>query len=253
MKVLDGRHVVVTGGALGIGHAIAIGCAQHGADVTCLDLLIKPALKTAEMIRSLGQRATALECDLRDWDSVAAALMYAEDELGPVEILIANAGGAHAVGRQPFLEIQPQAFREMIDRNLHTAFNASALCARRMASESRGSIVFVTSEASEMGVPGLAHYCAAKGGVRMLMKAMAVELAPVGIRVNAVAPGPTQTDGNSHLREDNVVAAELAKNVPIGRWATPEEIVGAAVYLASDWASFTTGTTIFVDGGRTAS
>ncbi|HEX3842177.1 MAG TPA: SDR family NAD(P)-dependent oxidoreductase [Acidimicrobiales bacterium] len=253
MGALDGRHVVVTGGALGIGHAIAIGCAQAGAHVTCLDVQIAPALKTAQIIRSLGQRATAFECDLRDWESVSEAIRQAEESLGPVDILIANAGGAHAVGRQPFLEIQPEAFREMVDRNLHTAFNAGALCARRMALGSGGSIVFITSEGSEIGVAGLTHYCAAKGGVRMLMKAMAVELAPLGIRVNAVAPGPTETDGNSHLRRDEAVAAELAESVPLGRWAKPEEIVGAAVYLASDSASFTTGTTIFVDGGRTAS
>jgi len=251
MRLL-GNHAVITGAAGGIGRALALGFVAQGARITCLDVDQSGVEKTVALAEDAGGEANAYRCDVTSWDDVTRSLDEAVGAFGPVDNLVACAGGAHGVGMSPFLQLDPARWNAMIDLNLTGNFYCGLVYARHMAANLSGSMVFITSEAGEVAHPGLAHYCAAKGGLRQLVKVMAVELAPTGVRVNAVAPGPTSTARNRHLREDPKASQSLTDAIPLGRWAEPEEMVGAAVYLASGEASFTTGATILVDGGYTA-
>lgn len=241
---------MVTGAARGIGRALANGLAKEGAAVACLDVDVEGARTTADGITRSSGNALALECDVTHWRSVEQSLALALEALGTVDILAANAGGPRGEAVS-FLELDPATWHRMVDRNLTGAFHCGLAYGRHMAAQGRGSIVFTSSQLSEVVRPGLAHYCAAKGGVRQLVRAMAVELAPMGVRVNAIAPGPTSTPGTRALFQRPDVLEANRRSIPLGRVAEPEEMVGAAVYLASDEASFTTGTTVFVDGGYT--
>lgn len=192
----------------------------------------------------------AIEVDAGDLPALERAMAEVEDRWQRVDVLFANAGGSRG-DAVPFLELDVATWQTMLDRNLRTAFVSGSVFARHMARHGGGSMVFTTSQLSFVTRPGLAHYAAAKGGVAQLVKGMAVDLAAHNIRVNAVAPGPTHTPGNADWFSRPEVEAEHARALPIGRVARPEEITGAAMYLASDDASFTTGATIVVDGGYT--
>lgn len=246
---VDGKHVVVTGSARGLGKAIAERLVSEGARVTCWD--IDPSvLETASGIRAGGGQAHAEILDLTDPEGTEAAYVGAEEALGPVGVLVACAGGAAGL-RTSFLDMDLDAWEDMLRRNLTTVFISCSVVARRLAKRGEGSIVVISSTSAEVASPGLVHYGAAKGAVRQLVRGMAIELGPYGVRVNAVAPGVTRTEGNaeilSRLEDDH----PLRTRAPLGRFADPTEIAGAVVYLASDDASFTTGATIAVDGGFT--
>lgn len=247
---LEGRGVAVTGAAGGIGAALATAAAGEGAAVACVDIDGDGAGRTAAGIAGAGGRALPVQADLRDFAAVRAALDAMTGWLGRVHVLMANAGGSWG-DAIPFLQMEPAAWDTMLDRNLRTAFNCGLVFSRHMAGHGGGAIVFTTSQLSVVTRPGFAHYAAAKGGLAQLVRGMAVDLAPHAIRVNAVAPGPTETPGNREwfARPEMRAAHEAA--IPLGRVARPDEITGAALYLASDEASFTTGATIMVDGGYT--
>ena len=247
---LAGRRAVVTGAAGGIGRALALGAAAEGAAVVCADVDSEGAGATAAMVAAEGGRASAQGGDLADFRAAETLLEAAVAFLGGVDVLFANAGGSRGE-TVPFLELDPEAWRRMLDRNLTSAFNCGLVFARHLAASGGGAIVFTSSQLSEVTRPGLSHYSAAKGGVRQLMRGMAVDLAPHGVRVNAIAPGPTLTPGNREFFERPEVREANLRLVPLGRLAEPAEMVGAAVFLASDSASYVTGATIFVDGGYT--
>ena len=246
---LAGRRAIVTGAAGGIGAALAGGVAREGAMVACVDMA-EGVEEVAASVTRAGGEALAVVADLTDLEQVERMHATASDAFGGVDLLVANAGGSRGE-IIPFLELEPDAWRSMIDRNLTTVYYCSLVCARQMAANGGGAIVVTSSQLSEVVRPGMGHYAAAKGGVRQLVKAMAVDLAPHGIRVNALAPGPTLTPGNRTMFERPEVAEANLRTIPMGRVADPEEMVGAVVYLASDEASFTTGASIFVDGGYT--
>jgi NAD(P)-dependent dehydrogenase (short-subunit alcohol dehydrogenase family) len=247
---LAARRAVVTGAAGGIGAALAQAAAREGAAVACVDLDGSGAARTADEITRTGGTALGLQADLRDFAAVEDVIDQVAGTLGPVGVLLANAGGSRGEV-VPFLGLHPEIWDRMLDRNLRTAFNCGLVFGRHMAEHGGGAIVFTTSQLSIVTRPGLAHYAAAKGGVTQLMKGMAVDLASHGIRVNAVAPGPTETPGNRAWFSQPEVRAANQAAIPLGRVARPEEIAGAAMYLASDEAAFTTGATIVVDGGYT--
>lgn len=245
-KRLRGRTIVVTGAAGGIGAAVARGAADEGATVACLDIDEEGAAGVAETLPG----GFATPCDVTDIADVERGLGRVVDECGPVDAVVNGAGGSRGEA-VPFLDLDPGAWHRMVDRNLTGAFHCGLVFARHMAERGGGAIVLVSSQLSVVTRPGLAHYAAAKGGVGQLVRGMAVDLATHGIRVNAVAPGPTLTPGNAAWFTRPEVEAEHAERIPLGRVARPDEIVGAVLYLVGDEASYTTGTTLFVDGGYT--
>ncbi len=250
MMRLVGKHAVVTGAARGIGRALALAVAAEGARVTCMDIDGEGVAETADLIRAQGMQALGVACDNTQLPLVEAALEAAVAAFGPVNILVANAGGA-AGERTAFLDLTPEQWQGMLARNLTGSFNCGLAFARHMRNQGGGAIVFTSSIAAEFAAPELSHYAAAKGGVRMLMRGMALELAPYRIRVNAVAPGVVLTPGNRDIISTPAVMAQFRSSIPLERVAEASELAGAVIYLASDEASYTTGATITVDGGLT--
>ena len=244
---LEGRTVVVTGAGSGIGAAAARRAGSEGAVVACLDLDLDAAAEVASSLPT----AVAVRCDVTDLADVGDGLAEVTDHLGPVDAMVNSAGGSRGEA-VPFLDLDAATWHAMLDRNLTGSFHTGLVYARHLAARPRGgAIVLVSSQLSLVTRPGLAHYAAAKGGVAQLVKGMAVDLAAVGVRVNAVAPGPTQTAGNAAWFDRPDVVDEHAESIPLGRVGQPDEIAGAIVHLLSDDASFTTGATLVVDGGYT--
>ncbi len=247
---LTNKNAVVTGAGQGIGQALAHAVAREGARVTCLDKRADTVAETAAAIRAAGGQATAVTCDTTKLAEVEAALQQAVDAFGPVNVLVANAGGS-AGNRTPFLEMTSAIWNEMIERNLTGSFHCGLVFARHMAAHGGGAIVYTSSIIAEIPMPDMVHYAAAKGGVKMLMRGMALELARHKVRVNAIAPGAIVTPANVNLITVPGVKEKVEAATPLGMLGQPDQLAGAVIYLASDEASYTTGTTITVDGGRT--
>ena len=243
---LTGRNVVVTGTARGIGAAIARGVAHAGARVACIDVDGPGAAATASTLDG----AIAIDCDLTDFAAVEAAGSAITERLGRIDGLVTAAGGSRGEAR-PFLEIDTTVWHTMIDRNLTATFHTALVFARLMATEHAGSIVLVSSQLSGVVRPGLAHYGAAKGAINQLVRGMAVDLGPLGIRVNAIGPGPTETPGNATWFARPDIQEQHSRQIPLGRVAQPEEMAGAVVHLLSDESSYTTGAILLIDGGYT--
>ena len=200
--------------------------------------------------RDVGQPRCTATSETRRW--FAEALDQSVQAGGPVDVLLANAGGALGL-RAPFLEIEPADWVALIDLNLNGPFYCGQTFAKHMVEQGKGSIVFTASQIGMVAFPNLAHYCSAKAGVIHLVRCMAAELAPYGVRVNAIAPGGVLTERLRKSRSrDPAALDDLAGRVPLQRLAEPDEVVGAAMYLASDDGSYSTGTTIVVDGGYIA-
>lgn len=243
--LLTGRVAVVTGGGSGIGRGVAQGLSAFGASVVIWERDPETCAAAAGEVEGLG-----ITVDVRDGDAVDTALARTEDEVGPVRILVNNAGGVFAV---PFLESKPKGWEALHRANLTHVMLCTQAVARRMVAHGQGgSIVSVTSIEGSRAAPGYAAYAAAKAGVISFTKTVALELAPHGIRVNALAPDLTMTEGlvsvappASLQRFDHIV--------PLGRPGHVDEMAGAAVFLASDLSSYLTGETLHVDGGTNAS
>ncbi|TMK73302.1 MAG: SDR family oxidoreductase [Actinobacteria bacterium] len=247
--VLDGQVALVTGGARGIGKAIALRFAHEGADVGVLDIERETAEETAQEIRELGRRAVVSTTDISNPDAVSAALTQIVGELGRLDILVNNAG---IEKRAPFLEITPEDWQRQVDVNLSGTFYCTQAAAREMSKRDYGRIVNVSSVAGLIGPIDLAAYGAAKAGIVGLTRAAALDLADYGITVNAIAPGPIETELML-----GAWTAEALKERPqhgaIPRFGTVEEIAHTALFLASPESGFITGVTISVDGGAVSS
>ena len=244
---LSGKIVLVTGAQQGIGRAIALGCAAAGADVAINWLDDEAAAKrTADEVRALGRRALAVRADMGRLADVETMVTAVEEGLGPIDVLVNNAG---VFPRVPFLELRESDWDFVLDINLKGTCFCAQVAAKRMVAGGRpGAIINLTSGAAYRGSPRGAHYCASKGGVVSLTRQMALELAPHRIRVNAIAPGLTDTAQPRYGSSEEEIAG-MAQTIPLGRIAQPEDIARTAVFLASDEACFTTGQVLHVNGG----
>ena len=247
---LEGKTALVTGASRGIGRAIALGFARAGADVAVAARGEADLETLAKEIDSIGRRALVVPTDVTDRAQIEAMVGRAVDSLGGLQILVNNAGGTRF--KAPLLALRPEGWDKVLNLNLDSAFHATQLAARHMVDAGRGSIIQMSSVAGERGAELLSMYSAAKGGVRLFSQAVAKELAASGVRVNVIAPGWVATDLNANLREDEESDRFITSTIPMGRWGEADEIVGAAIYLASDASSFVTGATIVIDGGQSA-
>jgi NAD(P)-dependent dehydrogenase (short-subunit alcohol dehydrogenase family) len=244
---LSGKVVLVTGAQQGIGRAIALRCAAAGADVAVNWLDDEGAANDiASEIRADGRRALTVRGDVGRLAEVETMVAAVETQLGPIDVLVNNAG---VFPRVPFLELRESDWDFVLDVNLKgTCFCAQAVAKRMVAAGRPGAIINLTSGAAYRGSPRGVHYCASKGGVVSLTRQMALELAPHRIRVNAIAPGLTDTAPPRYGSTEAEIAA-TAQTIPLGRMAQPEDIARTAVFLASDEAGFVTGQIHHVNGG----
>lgn len=244
---LAGKTVLVTGASKGIGRALALGVAREGADVILnYNSDRAGAVAVSRGIEALGRRILVIQADIGKVAAIRRMFDKIRKEFGRLDVLINNAG---ITGWTALLETTEKQWDEVLDTNLKGTFFCSIAAARLMKEAGGGSIVNLSTNCAELGVKNLAAYAASKGGIHALTKQLAVELAPFKIRVNTFGPGPTDVERN--LRDDPNYGKTFGAVVPMGRTARPEEMVGAAVFLASDDSSYMTGQIFFVDGGWT--
>jgi glucose 1-dehydrogenase len=245
---LAGKCAIVTGGDTGIGASISRALAAEGAGVV-IDYVGNPApaqALVAELTRA-GRRATAIAGDVRRADDVANLVAHAVQTYGGLDVLINNAGIEH---RYAFVETPDEIWDLVIGVNLTGPYLCSKAAAKQMIAQGRGGrIVNISSIHEDVTAPTNAPYCAAKGGLRMLMRTIAVELAPYQITVNNVGPGAIDTPMDAATKANPKLDAELLAEIPLRRWGRPEEIAGLVTWLCTEDASYVTGATLFIDGG----
>jgi gluconate 5-dehydrogenase len=247
---LKRRLALITGSGQGIGFALARGLAQHGAKVVLNGRSTEKIDKAVAALRGEGFAAEASVFDVVDPAAVEAGIARIEKDIGPIDIVINNAGVQF---RKPLEEFPDDKWQLLLQTNVTGVFNVGKAVARRMIPRRRGKIINIASVMSELARPTIAPYTATKGAVRNLTRGMCADWAKHGLQVNAIAPGFFRTELNKALTEDPEFTGWLEKRTPTGRWGEVEELVGAAVFLASDASSFVNGHTLYVDGGMTVS
>ena len=243
---VEGRVALVTGAQQGIGRATAVALARAGADVALNYLDDRAATdKAAEEIRGLGRRALVVQSDVSRAAEVAAMVAAVGRGLGVPDILVNNAG---VYPRSPFLELAEREWDLVLGVNLKGSFLCAQAVARALVAAGRGGAIVNIASQAIRGAPLGVHYTASKGGVVAMTRAMALALAPHGIRVNAVAPGTTDT-AQPRYEHSEAAMAEISRAVPLGHMAAPEDIADVIVFLASDAARHITGETVHANGG----
>ena len=246
---LSGRVAVVTGGNGGIGRSLALGCATAGAAVAIVGRNQEKNQQVLGELQEIGNPALALRVDLTQRDQLEPAMREIERQLGPVGILINNAGIASLSGG--ILQESAEDWDNVIETQLNAVFLLSKLAAKSMTDRKAGKIINIGSMYSYFGSAVLPSYSAAKGAIVQLTKSMAIELAPYNIQVNAIAPGWFVTDMTSPVRSPEMqeMNDEIISRTPAARWGEPDELIGTAIFLASQASDFVTGALIPVDGG----
>ncbi len=243
MRLKD-KVALITGGARGIGRAIAIAFAKEGANIVVADVNLEVAQKTALEIESLGVKALALEMDVTNYDKVEEGINKILDKMGKVDILVNNAG---ITKDNLLLRMSPADWDAVINVNLKGTFNCIKAVSRPMIKQRSGRIISIASIIGLMGNPGQANYAASKAGIIALTKTVAKELASRNINANAVAPGFIQTEMTAKLPED--LKKKMLEAIPLAKLGTPEDVANVCLFLASDESSYITGQTITIDGG----
>ena len=245
---LQHKVAIVTGAATGIGQAIATAFANEGAAVV-VDYVGQGdrADETIRRIETAGGRAIGVEADVSDQTQVRILVEQAVAKFGRLDILVNNAGIEF---KHPFLEFPIDLWHKVIEVDLTGPWLCAQAAAQQMVKQGGGGrIINISSVHEDLPMPTNAPYCAAKGGLRMLMRTIAVELAPHQITVNNIGPGAIYTPIDKEIENDPGIEKELLGEIPLGRWGRPEEVAELAVYLASDAAAYITGSTHFIDGG----
>jgi NAD(P)-dependent dehydrogenase (short-subunit alcohol dehydrogenase family) len=247
---LSGKRAVVVGGTTGIGRALSVGLAAAGADVVATGRRMEPLEETAAAIEALGRRTLRQTADVSDRASLVALRDRVVNELGAVEVLVNCAG---RIRRVPTLEIEESEWNSIFDTNLTGTLRSCQVFAPEMLERGAGRIINIASLNSFVSFHEVASYAASKAGVAALTRSLAVEWSRRGVLVNAIAPGVFRTALNQQLLDSTPRGQELLMRTPQGRFGRVEELVGAAVFLASDAASYVTGVVLPVDGGFLAS
>ncbi len=248
MLKLAKKVAVITGGDQGIGRGIALRLAQEGADVAIgFRSNEQHADEVVRQIKSLGRRAVAIQVELTQMDRASHFIQSAADQLGTLDILVNNAG---VEKNAPFWEVREEDYDLVLAVNLKSVFFLSQYFVKHLqAAKKPGKIINISSVHEELPFPNFAAYCASKGGMKMLTRNLAIELAPFNITVNGIAPGAIATPINTALLQDKAKLDALLQKIPLNRMGTPEDVAGVAAFLSSSDADYITGTTIFIDGG----
>ena len=241
---LIGKVALITGGARGIGQAIAMTFAKEGADIVVADVNLEIAQKTAYEIEALGRKAMALEMDVTSYEKVEEGINKILDKMGKVDILVNNAG---ITKDNLLLRMSLADWDAVINVNLKGTFNCIKAVTRPMIKQRSGKIISIASIIGLMGNPGQANYAASKAGIIALTKTVAKELASRNINANAVAPGFIQTEMTAKLPED--IKKKMMEAIPLAKLGTPQDVANVCLFLASEESSYITGQTITVDGG----
>jgi NAD(P)-dependent dehydrogenase (short-subunit alcohol dehydrogenase family) len=245
---LNNKTAIVTGARRGIGRAIALALAREGANVVVSDISQKDCQKVVDEIERMGKRGLALKCDVSSSNDVEDMVKRTVAEFGRVDILVNNAG---IITFKPFLELTDEDWDKTLNVNLKGQFLCARAAARDMVKNKWGRIINIASISSGgcgIAFPFIAHYTASKGGVMALTVALALELTPQGINVNAICPGAIDTDMAKGIKEGGQLAQVLAR-IPKGRLGQPEDIASLAVFLASEESDYISGAAIVIDGG----
>lgn len=247
-KPFEGRIAVVTGAGNGIGRACAIAYAAEGAAVAAFDREADALAETVARIESLGARALPVVGDMTRQEEVTEAFDRTRRELGPIDILLNNIGQTARENYSEFWEAKPETLRFVVDVSLMTTLMCSRQVVGDMRARKSGKIVSISSDSAMNGDIGTVDYASAKAGVLGFTRALAREMGPFGVNVNAVCPGPTNTRAMQRIPKDSYERARNA--IPMGALCEPEDIANAVVFLSSDRARFITGQTLMVNGGR---
>jgi len=247
---LEGRRALVTGGARGLGRTMAQALAEVGAEVAVASRTLEDCRAAADEIsRTTGKRSAAFMVDLNKSEEITRLVREVEDGFGAIDILVNNAGMQR---RAPLEEFAQADWHELMRTNVDSVFIVGQAVARCMIPRRRGKIVNICSVQSELGRPNIAPYTASKGAVKMLTKGMAIDWGQHGIQVNGLGPGYFKTELTQALVDNAEFSGWLINRTPSRRWGDVEDLVGAAVFLASDASAFVNGHILYVDGGVTA-
>ena len=246
---LKGKIAVITGASKGLGRAMATSLAEAGADVVLVSRNLEQLEETARAARAFGVKALVHQADVTNEAQIARLAEVVATEAGVPHILINNAG---INIRKPLIEFSSSEWRQVLDTNLTSVFLMCRYFVPQMKGRGYGRIINMTSTMSHVAIAGRTAYCASKAGLLGLIRALALELAPDGITVNGISPGPFATEMNLPLMENPELNRQFLATIPLGHWGDPKNIGQLALYLCSEDAGFITGTDIVVDGGWTA-